>query len=320
MGNDRFGHRKDRVSGTNLGMSQSLTKAECGNVLQRINHRKFRKRRWNFPSLLSSHLLFPQIWGRGDLGNYKKWWTKFIPHTGRLSRLAVPLLCYCKTAFPLPGFAHVVSPFSHICLNPTSRLWFDIRSFTETCLADFLDITSLNPARAVCSCSISRTKWLDASICHDPFASLCHFPLSKFNMFLQKNQSWATRVEPQDNSVETPTGHFGTSKQCRWFALVQASGKKWSSRNRNFWNLQKIEVQFASHGRWYQPSSSSCGNLRNHFCLRCRWGVWEGQLLFFPADISLTYCRKVGEFPRKLCLIRKTVPWFINEIRKEMTH
>lgn len=35
MGNDRFGHRKDRVSGTNLGMSHSNTKAECGNVLQR---------------------------------------------------------------------------------------------------------------------------------------------------------------------------------------------------------------------------------------------------------------------------------------------
>lgn len=138
------------------------------------------------------------------------------------------------------------------------------------------------------------TRQLDAGICHDPFASLCHFPLSKFNIVLQKirsHESWATRQLSWD------PGHFGTSKQCRWFALVQASGEKWSSRNRNFWNLQKIEVQFASHGRWYQPSSSSCGNLQNHFCLRCRWGVWEGQLLFFSADISLTYCRKVGEFP-----------------------
>lgn len=80
------------------------------------------------------------------------------------------------------------------------------------------------------------TRQLDAGICHDPFASLCHFPLSKFNIVLQKirsHESWATRQLSWD------PGHFGTSKQCRWFALVQASGEKWSSRNRNFWNLQK---------------------------------------------------------------------------------
>ena len=146
---------------------------------------------------------------------------------------------------------------------------------------------------------------------HMPW-SLCIFvPLSSFQIqhFLQKNQSWATRVEPQDNSVETPTGHFGTSKQCRWFALVQASGEKWSSRNRNFWNLQK------NWGPICIPWSVIPAIV---FFL---WkfakpllpvvplgGLGRSVAGFFSADISLTYCQKVGEFPGSYVWSEKLFP------------
>ena len=81
--------------------------------------------------------------------------------------------------------------------------------------------------KAVCSCSISRTKWLDAGICHEHFASLCHFPLSKFNIFYKK-----IRVEPRELSHKTTQlrpqlgilGHLNNAGDLHWSRPQAKSG------------------------------------------------------------------------------------------------
>ena len=271
---------------------------------QRINHRKFRKRRWNFPSLLSSHHQ-PQFWGKGDLGNYKKWWTKFIPHTGRLSRFAVPLLSYCKTTFPLPGFAHVVSPFSHFCLNPTSRLDLipeaSLKHVWQISLASHLWIQQ----KAVCSCSISRTKWLDAGICHEHFASLCHFPLSKFNIFYKK-----IRVEPRELSHKTTQlrpqlgilGHLNNAGDLHWSRPQAESG---ALETETFEKLRSNLHPMVGDTSHRLLPVEIC---KTTFACGAVGGLGRSVAVFFSADISLTYCQKVGEFPGSYVWSEKLFP------------
>ena len=68
---DSVGIGKTKFSGTNLRMSHSLTKAECGNVLQRTNHRKFRKWRWNFPTQNCRIMNTPILGTKGTLRKQK---------------------------------------------------------------------------------------------------------------------------------------------------------------------------------------------------------------------------------------------------------
>ena len=208
MGNDRFGHRNDWVSGTNLGMSQSLTKAECGNMLQRINHANSEKGVGT--SLQDCRRIFfsPNFGEKGTSETTKNGEPNSFHIPGNCQDLLFRYFVTVKQHFHcqvLPIWCLLSPIFAWI---PPQDFDLISEASLKHVLADFLDITSLNPARAVCSCSISRTKWLDSSMCHDSFASLCHFPLSKFNIFYKKkselsHESWATRQLSWD------PGHFG---------------------------------------------------------------------------------------------------------------